>query len=60
MNSSQCEMCMVAILMILIRLQEYTASMVVVVLTACLMGTHQMYKYLKQEKSCDGSRSSNS
>ena len=56
MKASNIELCMVIILMISIRMQDYTTSMVVVVLTACLMGTHQMYKFLKQEKNRDDSR----
>lgn len=50
MHASDIEIVGVIILMISIRMQAYTTSMVVVVLTACLMGTHQMYKFLRSEK----------
>ena len=57
MQCSDLEIILIGILMISIRLQAYTASMVITVLIACLMGIHQMYKFLKNEKnSCDGSR----
>jgi len=50
MHASDIEIVGVIILMISIRMQAYTTSMVVAVFTACLMGTHQMYKFLKSEK----------
>lgn len=56
MKASDIEFCMVLILMISIRMQAHMTSMVIVVLTVCLMGTHQTYKSLKQEKTRDDSR----
>lgn len=56
MRASDIEILGVIILMISIRMQAYTISMVIAVLTACLMGTHQMYKFLKQEKNHNASR----
>lgn len=56
MKASDIEFCMVLILMISIRMQAHMTSMVIVVLTVCLMGTHQAYKSLKQEKTRDDSR----
>lgn len=56
MKASDIELCMVFILIVSIRMQAYTTSMIVAALTAWLMGTHQMYKFLKQEKTHDDSR----
>jgi|GEM_PF-6178161 hypothetical protein len=50
MQCSDLEIILIGILMISIRLQAYTVSMVITVSTACLMGIHQMHKFLKNEK----------
>ncbi|GEN19687.1 hypothetical protein [Ligilactobacillus acidipiscis] len=57
MTASGIEIINLVILMVMIRLgASYTALLAVTVFTLALMGTHQMYKFLKQEKSHDGSR----
>lgn len=57
MTASEIEIINLVILMVMIRLgASYTALLAVTVFTLALMGTHQMYKFLKQEKSHDRSR----
>lgn len=52
MHASDIEILGVIILITSIRLQtSYTLVLTIAVMLACLMGTHQMYKLLAQEKS---------